>query len=103
MPWYVSGSPVCWEAPQLRTEASWRKAHGRESSSWSQPPLWHMNEKQMYVLQVTKDWNLFLMTPELAKVHPLPSGAPRYPFRFPQNCDAEWTLHTSQCCSIPGF
>lgn len=62
-----------------------------------------MDEKQMYVLQVTEDWNLFLMTPELAEVHPLPSGAPHYPFRFLRNCDVAWTLLASQSCSIPGL
>lgn len=74
-------------SPSAENRGQWEEAHGRESSSWSQPPLWHTDEKQMYVLQVTEDWNLFLMTPELAEVHPLRSGAPHYPFRFLRNCD----------------
>ena len=82
---------------------SWEQRGQWEESSWSQPPLWHTDEKQMFVLQVTEDWNLFLMTPLWLKFTPFPVVPPRYPFRFLQNCNVAWTLHASQCCSIPSL
>lgn len=81
-----SGSFRCHDIPlevlsvgkplQLRTENSmW-------DSSWSQPPLCHKNEKQMYVLQATENWDLFLLSPKLTNVHPLHSGDPHYLLRL---------------------
>lgn len=92
------GKPLSWEQRGQWEERPWKRVQPLVTAT-TVAHGWETN----VCLASHRGLEFVSYDPTLAKVHPLPSGAPRYPFRFLQNCDVAWTLHASQCCSIPSL